>query len=116
MLDPMTFPSAIALFSLRFAYSEAANSGTLVPNATTVAPMKNGESFILLAMATDAVTRKCAPPMRTEPPRIIAIKETSAGYVERSRFMCLVGVYGRDLTVVGRYHGQLNCPGYPTTE
>jgi hypothetical protein len=42
MFEPSTFPTASPPAPLSDAPIEAASSGALVPNATTVTPMKNG--------------------------------------------------------------------------
>ena len=64
MLEPMTLPTAISPCPLVADAIEAASSGALVPNPTTVTPITKGETPILRARRAAPRTRSSAPKIR----------------------------------------------------
>ena len=77
MLDPTKLPMLRSLFPLMAAVNEAAISGTLVPNATTVTPT----AWLLIPMlsATSAAPRTNASEPKNNPTHPMTSIATSIG-------------------------------------
>ena len=75
MLEPTTLAYAMSVDPTAAAFMLTANSGKLVPNATTVSPTTAVETPDSTAIETAPRTKKCPPPERIANP---AISERSA--------------------------------------
>ena len=71
MFEPITFPKAIWLFFLSAALIDAASSGSEVPTAITVIPIKASLTPKLLAIELPELTKSLPPMISPASPRII---------------------------------------------
>ncbi len=89
ILLPTTLPKAMSAFPAQAAWTETANSGELVPKATTVNPITKGEIFIAAANL-DAPRTSSSPPAISEnsPKMIFKTGESHTSILRSIRPIC----------------------------